>query len=229
MNDTWTVYCKEMREAFGDRHSMRGAMLQAAICIVLTGIIVPATQPSVLVSASSMLMLYVVFPATFAATLAADAFAGERERQTIETLFATPLDDRSIFFGKAATSVTFVVAVSALSLGAGILTSLVVRSGVTVTAEMILGTLMAAFSAAFLVAALAIAISVKVHVARAAQQTGSLSTFLLAGIAATVLKHTHQLTWNGVMGASVVAFLIGIAALLVLMMRFSRSDFFTEN
>jgi ABC-2 type transport system permease protein len=172
----------------------------------------------------------VVFPATFAATLAADAFAGERERKTIETLFATPLDDRSIFLGKAATGVTFVVAVSAISLMAAVLTSMVVRPGeVMITAAMIAGTLAGAFSVSFLVAAIAIAISVKVHVARAAQQAGSLTTFILAGLTAAILKHMHMLTWADVMGASVATFLIGVAALVTLMMRFQRSDFFGED
>ena len=57
-------------------------------------------------------MLYCGFPGAVAAMVAADAFAGERERRTIETILSTPLRVRSIFLGKVAAAAAFAVAVS---------------------------------------------------------------------------------------------------------------------
>jgi ABC-type Na+ efflux pump permease subunit len=42
------------------------------------------------------------FAAIFAATLALEAFAGEKERKTIEVLLASPVTDRQLFVGKVA-------------------------------------------------------------------------------------------------------------------------------
>jgi len=47
----------------------------------------------------------IVFPAMLAGSLAADAFAGERERRTLETLLATPISDRSLVVDKTIATV----------------------------------------------------------------------------------------------------------------------------
>ncbi len=230
MNDTWTVYRKEMREAFGDRHSMRGAMLQAAICILLTGIVVPILQASIWTSVTTILTLYVVFPATFAAMISADAFAGERERRTLETLLSTPLADHSIFIGKAATAVTFVVAVSGASLLAGLVTAACKGSPVPVSPSLLLGTLGGALASSFLIAALAIGISVRVPVARSAQQIGVLATFALAGLTVTLLNRLEiPLDWSTVLRLDGVVFLMGAFSLFVAMLGFHRDRFFEEH
>ncbi len=230
MNDAWTVYRKEMREAFGDRHSMRGAMFQAVICILLTGVVVPILQASIWTNVTTTLMLYVVFPATLAATLSADAFAGERERRTLETLLCTPLADHSIFIGKAATAVTFVVAVSGASLLAGITASACKGLLGALSPGLVVVTLGGAMASAFLVAALAIAISVRVPVARSAQQIGSLATFALAGGAVILLKSLRiPLNWPTVLWVDAVVLLLGVVGLLAAMQGFHRDRFLEER
>lgn len=50
-------------------------------------------------------LLWVLFPALLTMDTISDSFAGERERQTLETLLASRLPDESALFGKLAASV----------------------------------------------------------------------------------------------------------------------------
>ena len=116
MNATYTVLRKELMELFGERHSLRGPLLQAVALFLLVGVIVPWGDPSVWASASGPIVLFQLFPAVIASMIAADAFAGERERKTLETLLATPISTVSIFLGKTLAAVAFAVLVSLCSL-----------------------------------------------------------------------------------------------------------------
>lgn len=48
-----------------------------------------------------MAPMFLVFPIMFSTIIAADSFAGERERKTIEALFYTSASDEELFLGKA--------------------------------------------------------------------------------------------------------------------------------
>ena len=209
---------------------MRGALLQALICISLTGVIVPLLEHSIWTNITTTLALYVIFPATFAASMAADAFAGERERKTLETLLATPLSDYSIFVGKIATAVTFVVAISAMSLFAAILGTAYKGDFGAVSLQAVGGSLAGAFSASLLITAVSIAIAAKMPVARSAQQLGFLATFGIAAVALTVLERLRiPLNWTTMLYVDAFAFLTGAIALFVAMQRFHRERFFESR
>lgn len=49
--------------------------------------------------------LFWVLPVTLTSAVAADSFVGEKERDTLEPLLATPISDRQLFFGKLLTAV----------------------------------------------------------------------------------------------------------------------------
>lgn len=57
-------------------------------------------QLVVLVSGYLLAPLFLIVPLMVAAVLAADAFAGEKERRTIETLLHLPIPDRQLFYAK---------------------------------------------------------------------------------------------------------------------------------
>ncbi|HEX2699592.1 MAG TPA: ABC transporter permease subunit [Acidimicrobiales bacterium] len=57
-------------------------------------------QLVVLVSGYLLAPLFLIVPLMVAAVLAADAFAGEKERRTIETLLYLPIPDRQLFYAK---------------------------------------------------------------------------------------------------------------------------------
>jgi ABC-2 type transport system permease protein len=228
MKDAFTVFRKEVMEIMADRHSFRGTFLQAGITVLLTGIIVPALDTSLWDKVVTAMMLWVVFPSTLAATIAADAFCGESERRTLETLLATPLSDRAIFVGKTAAAVLFVVLISAASLVAAVTTA-GIRGFLPAHLPMLLvpGVLGGAFAGGVLVGALAIAVSVRVRVARSAQQIGSLLTFAIAGLSVTILRRlSTPLDWSLILRADLCVFAIGLIGLLISMQTFRRDWFF---
>jgi ABC-type transport system involved in multi-copper enzyme maturation permease subunit len=231
VRDAYTIFRKELMEVLGDRHSFRGAFLQAAITIVLTGIVVPFMDAGVWTKVTTAMMLYVVFPSTLAATLAADAFSGESERRTIETLLATPLADSSIFLGKTAAAVAFVFFISTVSLCTGY--AVAALRGLLpehLPAALFGGVLGGALAGGFLVAALAATISVRVPVARSAQQMASLLTFALAGLSVTALRRLGgPLNWSAILPADVVIFVAGLAGLALGTTLFRRDRFFEER
>lgn len=72
----------------------------------------PDEQLVVLVSGYLLAPLFLIVPLMVAAVLAADAFAGEKERRTIETLLHLPIPDRQLFYAKVLGAFLPAVAVS---------------------------------------------------------------------------------------------------------------------
>lgn len=60
----------------------------------------PAEQLIVLVNGYLVAPLFLIVPLMVSAVLAADAFAGEKERRTIETLLHSPVRNHDLFLGK---------------------------------------------------------------------------------------------------------------------------------
>jgi ABC-2 type transport system permease protein len=231
VTDVVTVLQKELRELVGSWRSPRGAVLQAAIVIVLCGVILPLMDRSIWAVASAAAMLYLVFPSVLAGSVAADAFAGERERKTLETLLATPLSDGAIFLGKALTAVLFGVLTAAVTLGAA-LASVSLETGAWFWpgAELVLGALAGAVGAAAIAAALGIAISSRALVARSAQQLTMMASMGLVGVTVAVLHWLHQpLTWATLIKVAGVLWIAGLAALGASLLRFRRERFFERR
>jgi ABC-type Na+ efflux pump permease subunit len=230
VTDAYTVLRKELLEVFGDRQAFRGPLFQAAVVLGLMGFILPALDSSIW-TPTAMMMLYVVFPSTLAANFSAEGFAGEKERRTLETLLATPLDDGAIFLGKTAVAVLFVIAVSVASLLCG----LAVASLRGLLPELPLARIIpeiagGAFAGSLLTAAMGVAISVRVEVARSAQQMASILTLLIAGGAGALLRFVGgELDWPLLLRAEAAVFLIAIVALGLAIRLFRRELFFERQ
>ncbi len=50
--------------------------------------------------------MFLIFPLMFSTVIAAESFAGERERKTMEALLYTPASDKELFLGKVAAGLT---------------------------------------------------------------------------------------------------------------------------
>lgn len=72
----------------------------------------PEEQLLTLVLGYLLAPLFLIVPLMVSAVLAADAFAGEKERRTMETLLHLPISDRDLFIGKFLTGFVPAVAVS---------------------------------------------------------------------------------------------------------------------
>lgn len=59
--------------------------------------------------------MFLILPLMFSTVIAAESFAGERERKTIEALLYTPVSDRDLFLGKATAAIIPAIGMSWLS------------------------------------------------------------------------------------------------------------------
>ena len=222
---------KELWESFGDRSSRRGGLIQASVLVVGLGFLGPRADVAGWLGGSPLSVAFFAFiPGVAAASMAADAFAGERERRTLETLLATPVSEVTILAGKALASITFGSIVGLLGLAAATFT---VR-GITglpfvPSLAQVAGTLGATVASSSVMSAAAIVVSMLVPVARATQQIISVGTMIVYAILA-VLWGVLQLalTWPNVFLAegamlALAAVVLGIARVL-----FRRERFFVS-
>ena len=91
--------------------------LPDAIQLQLTGL-EPAARMVVLVLGYLLAPMFLVVPMMVASVLAADAFAGEKERGTLEALLHAPVSERVLFGGKLLAAWIPAVAVGAVGTGA---------------------------------------------------------------------------------------------------------------
>jgi len=134
MRLVWLIASKDIKEAFG-RHAVIYRTLIPGVLLpvvygVMTGLMVrdATANPRMAAHMASQIPLFAAIVALIgsflAIMIAADAVAGEKERRTIESLFATPASDLEIFAGKVLAAV---VPALAVGYGGGILFLVVAR------------------------------------------------------------------------------------------------------
>lgn len=122
LTDIWTVMWKEWRELLFQRGSLRGILLSLLPSVLIFGIFLPAQVGRVWVESPASIILWgwlAMLPVT---AIIADAFAGERERHTLETLLASPLSARAILFGKVGAAVSYAWVLTFIMLLVGMIT-----------------------------------------------------------------------------------------------------------
>jgi ABC-2 type transport system permease protein len=220
---------KELWESFGDRTARRGGIVQAAVLVIGLGFVGPNTKVSTWPSDDPLsVLLFAFIPGVAAASMAADAFAGERERRTLETLLATPVDESVLLLGKALASIVFGTAVGAL----GLVLAVVTVRGLTgspffPTAHEIVGAIGATVGSSAIMAAAAIVVSMLVPVARATQQiisVGSMIVYALLAVLWAVLG--LEVTWKNLYLGEGVMLLLGLCTLGLARVIFRRERFF---
>lgn len=120
MQDILTIMWKEWKELFLRRGSVRSGLFNIVIIVGLLGIFMPLQTGKEWLSSGTGLLIWSWIPVFLTTNIIADAFAGERERHTLETLLASRLSDRSILIGKimAAVSYALTIAVASMLIGA---------------------------------------------------------------------------------------------------------------
>lgn len=231
MRDIAVVFRKELKELTGDRSSFRGTLIQGSVVILLCGVLLPLRDPQVLASVEACIMLFVVFPVTLAAAVAADSFAGEQERGTLETLLASPLTESDIFIGKASIAAAVAVAVSTLTtLSAFVVMLGSAHSQPFAAASALAAILFGAVGGGLLLAALVAMVSLKVKAARSAQQIGSILSLGLAFAASYEIHHFWpELTWHLVEIGDLVLLVFAGIALLTGLYVFKRGRLLTPQ
>ncbi|OCR00566.1 hypothetical protein BCD67_11330 [Oscillatoriales cyanobacterium USR001] len=105
--DILTVIWKEFRELL-QRENWRGIAISLVIPVIVFGIMLPLSLGYIWVDSSISVFFWVYLPLMRVLAPAVDAFAGERERHTLETLLATPMSDLAILLGKITSIVCYV-------------------------------------------------------------------------------------------------------------------------
>ena len=120
LNDILTIIRKEWKEMFLRRGSTRSGLLNLVIIIALIGVVMPLQTGKVWLTNPILLIVWSWLPVFLALSMVTDAFAGERERHTLETLLASRLSDRAILFGKicAAVFYSWGIAIAGMLVGA---------------------------------------------------------------------------------------------------------------
>lgn len=180
VRDVMAVVWKEIRELFfAPGNSVRSRIL---IFIAIVGVIMPLQQGQLWLHSTLAVMLIVMEPVFLVLNVIADAFAGERERHTLETLLASRLSDRSILFGKLITAIIYGWSISLALLVVGLIVVNVAHSTGTFSfysGEILLSCLLFGLLMVTFMAALGILVSLKAASVRQAQQTLSISFLVI--------------------------------------------------
>ena len=98
--DIRTVFWKEWKEILLQRSAGGGGARQPLIVIAVVGIFVPLRMGPSRFFGLQIPLIVSFLSAVAISAVVAEAFAGERERHTLETLLASRLSDQAILLGK---------------------------------------------------------------------------------------------------------------------------------
>lgn len=107
IRDILTVAWKEWREFRDQLLRLKRGGLSALVVLLMLGIITPLQLGTMWLTSPVMLAYWPLLASGMVSTLIADAFAGERERHTLEALLATRLSDSAILIGKVTAAVFY--------------------------------------------------------------------------------------------------------------------------
>ena len=238
--DVLTVLWKEWKELplnAGDRGLVKGP-LGILIVIGVFGVMLPLQAGRAWVDSPMALLVWGWVPILLVSNVVAQAFAGERERHTLETLLATRLSDRAILVGKVVASALYGWSVTIICLLLGLVSinvahwdgRLLLYSPLTWVGAGILVPLVA-----LLAANLGVLVSLRAGTVRQAQQTlGIVSMVIVFGLGYGVQAlppSVRQVLASAVAGSATTAVvavgaLMAVANALVLLIaraRFQRT------
>ncbi|NLG49749.1 MAG: ABC transporter permease, partial [Chloroflexi bacterium] len=184
MNDILTVAWKEWKELLSWRSSGergRGG-LSMLIMVAVFGVVLPWQMGTDWVESPLALLSWAWVPILLVSSVIAQAFAGERERHTLETLLSTRLSDKAILLGKILAAVTYAWGLTMVSLIVGLVTiNVAFGEGrlILYPVEIAVGGAVLTLLVASTVAAAGTLVSLHASTVRQAQQTLSIVSIVL--------------------------------------------------
>lgn len=234
MRDALAIVWKEWREVMGQR-GLRGK-IGILVSIGVFGIAIPLQSGAAWVTSPITMLTWSWMPMFLVMMVISDAFAGERERHTLETLLATRLGDRAILFGKMGAAMAYAAAVTVCALLLGLVTVNVAFAGGGILMyrwSLVAGMIVFGFMGALFVASLGVIISLRSPTVRQAEQTlgAAIILALVIPIGGARVIPAQWKSWivapenAGLLGMFVVALLVAADAglLWAVSSRFQRS------
>jgi ABC-2 type transport system permease protein len=171
--DILTVMWKERKGLLRVQGSLAKTVLSFAVPVLMIAILMPLQLGEDWVEAAWSLLASIIIPLILVGIVVPQAFAGERERHTLETLLASRLPDRAILFGKVLLAVAYGWGMTmAVLLVALIPVNLVHWAGriLVYRPEVALANLLVSLLMAALIANLGVLVSLRSATAQGAQQ-----------------------------------------------------------
>lgn len=187
--DVRTVIWKETKEILGQKGRFKGGKAGMLIFLAVFGIVLPLQNGPEWVRSPLVMIYWAWVPFLLASGVVADAFAGERERHTLETLLASRLPDRAILAGKIGAAVLYAWGLTLLCVLAGSVAINIAHGKGRIlfyAAPVAAGIFGLTFLVALLASGLGVLVSLRAATVRQAQQTFSIA-FLLMFISLFVL------------------------------------------
>jgi len=119
-SDLGAVLWKEGRELRAQFGQLRRGGWALIFLLAVFGVFVPWQMGPGWISSPFMAAYWPFVATSMVSSIVADAFAGERERHTLETLLSTPLSDGSILIGKYLAAVLYGSGLTLLAVSLGI-------------------------------------------------------------------------------------------------------------
>lgn len=221
MTDILTVMWKELKEVL-EISSAKSGWLRLVLWFSVFGVFLPLQMQEEWLSSPIVLYNWSWFPLFVVSSVSAGAFAGERERHTLETLLASRLSDRAILFGKIAAGIVYGWGLTLPSILLGLVTVNVVRWQGMIQwyrPEIAWGGVVLSLMAAWLGSTLGALASLRASTARQAQQTLSLINILvlfvpLFGLQALPAELKVQV-WSALAGLDLTRVVLIALAVLV--------------
>src|SRR5512132_2161163 len=223
IGDAWTMAWKEWKELLAPQGRFRGGAMNLLLLLGIFGIAMPWQFGRAWVESPMMLLYWGWVPLLLLSNVVVDAFAGERERHTLETLLATRLPDRAILFGKIGAAVAYALAIAAASLLLGVVTvNVIVRPErlLLYPPATLAGALVMNLLGAALIAGLGVLVSLRSASVRQAGQLMGIAV-LLVGFAPVVGVRALSAYWRShghpvTAADTALAGLVGLALFILL-------------
>ena len=182
--DIKTIIWKEWKKnviQFGG-FSNPGGLVPLIILLIGIGVFLPAQIGRTWIESPQSLIYWAWIPLFLVINMIADSFAGEKERNTLETLLATCLTEKSIILGKVFSSVSYVFIIKCLLLLSGLVTVNIIHANGEVVLYSLfdfISIIFIGFLLTILVATVGAIFSLKANSVKQAQQNLSIAVMLL--------------------------------------------------
>jgi len=237
--DILTVAMKEIKELpYLRRDKSRTNLFSLLIFIGVFGIFLPLQNGQGWVTSPLNLLYWAWLPFMLVGTTMVDAFAGERERHTLETLLASRLSDRAILFGKILAGIIYGFGMTLACILVGLVAvNLAFGHGrlLLFPASITLGILAVVLLISTMSSGLGVLVSLRASSVRQAQQAFTVAYFvmfiplmILPWVPATVSQPVVNIliktdfTMIAIL-AGVIVVLLDVALILAALRRFKRA------